>query len=163
MRTIRSAFPVTLFFFLASTVSRAQNNCPEGFRYAGTLSGHGSSVDGFDSRQALTLPPNARFDESYQQKKVHVTNGKNGVHSSMRPQDVPKGFYLVPGGESSSTIDEQGWAVSDPELRALNRDASGKVTRYAFGMKLLCNARAAGAERAVECSVRVDVCYKPLR
>jgi hypothetical protein len=81
----------------------------------------------------------------------------------MRPQDVPKGFYLVPYGESSSTIDEQGWAVSDPELRALNRDASGKVTRCGFGMNLFCNARTAGAERAVECSVRVDVCYKPLR
>ena len=163
MRTIRSAFPLALLFLLASTVSRAQNNCPEGFRYAGTLSGNGSSVDGFDSRQALTLPPNAKFDESYQQKKVQVTNGKNGVRSNMRAQDVPKGFYLVPHGESSSTIDEAGWAVSDPELRPLNRDASGKVTRYGFGMKLLCNARTGGAERAVECSVRVDVCYKPLR
>jgi hypothetical protein len=27
MRTIRSAFPLALLFFLASTVSRAQNNC----------------------------------------------------------------------------------------------------------------------------------------
>jgi hypothetical protein len=163
MKTIRSAFPLALLFFLASTVGRAQNNCPEGFRYAGTLSGNGSSVERFDSRQALTLPPNARFDESYQQQKVHATNGKNGVHSSMRPQDVPKGFYLVPYGESSSTIYEQGWAVSDPVLRALSRDASGKVTRYGFGMKLLCSARTAGAERAVECSVGVVVCYKPLR
>jgi hypothetical protein len=95
MRMIRSAFPLALLFLLPSPVSRAQNknNCPEGFRYAGTLSGNGSSVDGFDSRQALTLPYNARFDESYQQKELHVTNGKNGVHSSMRPQDVPKGQY----------------------------------------------------------------------
>jgi hypothetical protein len=159
----RVALPLVFSFVLGSTVSLAQNNCPEGFRYAGTLSGHGSSVDSFDSRQALTLPQNAKFDESYQQKKVDVTNGKNGVHSNMRPQDVPKGFYLVPYGDSSSTIDEAGWAVSDPKLRALSRDASGKVTRYGFGMRLLCSARAAGAERAVECSVRVDVCYKPLR
>ena len=163
MRMIGSAFPLALLFLLASTLSRAQNNCPAGFSYVGTLSGTGSSLEAFDARKTLTLPDNAVLDESYQQKNVHVTNGKNGVHSSMRPQDVPKGFYLVPYGESSSTIDEQGWAVSDPELKALARDASGKVTRYGFGMKLLCNARVGGAERAVECSVRVDVCYKPLR
>jgi hypothetical protein len=118
MRMIRSAFPLALLFLLASTVSRAQNNCPEGFRYAGTLSGNGSRVDGFGSRQALTLPYNARFDESYQQKLLHVTNGKNGVHSSMRAQDVPKGFYLVPHGESSSTIDEAGGGGQRPSAQS---------------------------------------------
>jgi hypothetical protein len=64
------------------------------------------------------------------------------------PIIVRKGFYLVPYGESSS-IFEQGCAVSALQLRALNRDASGKVTRYDFGMKLFCNARTPGAERAV--------------
>jgi hypothetical protein len=96
MRTIRSAFPLALLFLLASAVSPAQNNCPEGFRYLGTLSGYGTSVERFDARQELTLPPNTTLDDSYQQEKVRATNGKNGVHSSMRPQDVPKGFYLVP-------------------------------------------------------------------
>jgi hypothetical protein len=156
---IRSAFPLALLFLLASTLTRAQNNCPDGFRYAGTLSGYGSSVEGFDARKTLTLPDNATLDESYQQKRVRATNGKNGVDSSMRPQDVPKGIHLVPYGKSLS-IYEQGWAVSDPELKALNRDASGKVTRYEFGMKLFCNAHT-GGHRAVECSVGVDVCYRP--
>jgi hypothetical protein len=163
MRMIRSALLIALLFLLESAVSPAQNNCPEGFRYLGTLSGYGTSVERFDARQELTLPPNTTLDESYQQEKVRATNGKNSVHSSMRPQDVPKGFYLVPYGESSSSVDEQGWAVSAPQLRALNRDASGKVTRYQFGMKLLCDARTTGAERAVECSVGVDVCYRSLR
>jgi hypothetical protein len=159
---IRSALSLALLFLLASTVSRAQDNCPEGFRYAGTLSGHGSSVEGFDARKKLTLRENVTLDESYQQKKLRATNGKNGAHSSMRPKDVPKGLHLVPYGTSQS-IYEQGWAVSDPELRALNRDASGNVTRYEFGMKLVCNARTTGGQRAVDCSVDVDVCYRPLR
>lgn len=158
---IRSAFSLAFLFLLASTLSRAQNQCPDGFKYAGTLSGNGSSVEGFDARETLTLPDDAMLDQSYQQKKVHATNAKNGVSSSMRPQDVPKGLYLIPYGKSES-IYEQGWAVSDPELKAINRDASGKITRYEFGMKLFCNARK-GAHHAVECSVGVDVCYRTLR
>jgi hypothetical protein len=100
------------------------------------------------------------LDESYQQTKVRATNGKNGVHSSMRPQDVPKGLLLIPYGKNDPMF-EPGWAVSDPELKALSRDASGKVTRYQFGMKLFCSVRAPANQRAAECSVAVEVCYKP--
>jgi hypothetical protein len=117
-------------------------------------------VAAFDERRTLTLPDNATLDASYQQKQVRATNGKNGVQSSMRPQDVPKGLHLIPFGRDEPLY-EQGWAVSGPELKALARDASGKVTRYEFGMKLFCSARVLGGQRAAECSVAVDVCYKP--
>jgi hypothetical protein len=159
---IRSAFPLALLLLIASTLSRAQTRCPEGFRYVGTLSGHGSSVEAFDKRQTLTLPANANLDASYQQKEVRATNGKNGIQSSMRPQDVPKGFHLIPFGRDEPLY-VQGWAVSDPQLTALDRDSNGKVTRYEFGMNLHCSARTPGTQRAAECSVAVDVCYKPLR
>jgi hypothetical protein len=118
-------------------------------------------LEAFDARKTITLPNNATLDASYQQKQVLATNGKSGVQSSMRPQDVPKGLHLIPFGRDEP-IYEQGWAVSDPELKALARDASGKVTRYEFGMKLRCSARVPSGPRAAECSVGVDVCYRPL-
>jgi len=150
-------------FLVVSTASLAQSNCPEAFRYAGTLSGTGSSASELDRRATLNLPPNATLDESYQQKKVRVTNGKGGARSSLRAQDVPKGILIIPYG-TSDEIYEQGWAVSDPELKVIQRDASGKVTRYEFGMKLFCHVGSTGANPHFgDCSVRVEVCYKPLR
>ena len=109
------------------------------------------------------LPENATLDESYQQQNVRATNGKRGAHSSLRAEDVPKGLLIIPHGESDPFFD-QGWAVSDPELKAVQKDEKGKVTRYEFGMKLFCHVRdTAGAESEYgECSVDVDVCYKPL-
>jgi len=71
---IRSGFPLALLLLIASALSRAQSSRPPGFSYAGTLSGTGSSLEGFDVRKTLTLPDNATLDESFQQTNVRVTN-----------------------------------------------------------------------------------------
>ena len=63
----------------------------------------------------------------------------------------------------SDQVYEQGWSVSDPELKAIERDASGTITQYEFGMKLFCKVGTTGANPHLgECSVNVEVCYKPL-
>jgi hypothetical protein len=157
---IRAALPLVCSFLVASTLSRAQSNCPQGFNFAGTLSGTGSATTELDSRMTLRLPEDATLDESFQQKKVRVTNGKSGAHSSMTAQDVPRGLLIITYGKSDPLY-EQGWAVSDPELKALARDASGKVTQYEFGMKLFCTVRKGPNPMVGECAVGVDVCYRP--
>ena len=164
MRMIRIALPVVFTFLLSATMSRAQSNCPEEFRYVGTLSGNGSGDAPLDARKTLNLPPNATLDVSFQQKSLRATNGRRGAHSSMRPQDVPKGILIIPSGVSDN-VSHQGWAVSDPELKALDKDASGRVTQYQFGMRLFCNASSSDPNSNYygECSVQVEVCYRPLR
>lgn len=138
----------------------AQQNCPEGFRYVGTLSGTGSLSNPFDKRMTLRFPENATLDESFQQKNVRATNGKSGARSNLRPQDIPKGVLIIPSGKEDK-IYESGWAVSDPELKGIQRDDTGKITRYEFGLKLFCAVESNGANPYfAECSVNVDVCYK---
>jgi hypothetical protein len=151
------------FVLSFSVLSFAQHNCPEGFRYVDTISGTGSESNPFNQRMTARLPENATLDESFQQQKVRVTNGKSGATSNMRPQDVPKGILIVAYGKNDK-IYEPGWAVSDPELKTVERDANGKVTRYEFGLKLYCNVGSHGANpHFAECSVGADICYKPLR
>lgn len=160
---MRKEFVLFLAFLPVPTSQvLAQSNCPEGFRYAGTLSGTGSVMSSLDKRDTLKLPKNATLDVSYQQKKVRATNRKSGVSSNMRAEDIPKGILIIAHGTSDKVFD-QGWAVSDPELKVIENDASGKVTRYEFGMRLMCNV----SERAAQplaggCSVEVEVCYKPI-
>ena len=151
---------LAFFFSFASAVSFGQSNCPEGFRYAGTLSGTGSYTTDLDTRVTLTLPKNATLDESYQQQNVRATNGKRGMRSSLRAQDVPKGILIIPHGKSDELYN-QGWAVSDPELKVLQKDESGKVTRYEFGMRLSCHVSGGPNPNFGDCSVDVEVCYKP--
>ena len=149
-------------FLCASSVSFAQSNCPEGFRYAGILSGTGSYTTDLDTRVTLMLPKNATLDESYQQQNVRATNGKHGMRSSLRAQDVPKGILIIPHGKSDELYN-QGWAVSNPELKVLQKDESGKATRYEFGMKLSCHVAGGPNPIVGECSVDVEVCYKPMQ
>jgi len=158
---IRTVWPLAFSFLLASTLSQAQSNCPEGFNYAGTLSGTGSASTELNRRVSLKLPENATLDESFQQKNLRATNGKSGAHSSMTAKDVPKGLLIITHG-SSDPLYNQGWAVSDPELKALDRDARGKVTQYEFGMKLFCTVRGGPNPLFGTCSVGADVCYRPL-
>ena len=81
----------------------------------------------------------------------------------MRSQDIPKGVLIITSGKEDQ-IYEPGWAVSDPELRGIERDNTGKITRYEFGLKLFCTVGNHGANpHFAECSVNVEVCYKPLR
>ena len=159
---MRVAFLAFVLFSL-SPWAVGQHNCPEGFRYVGTLSGSGSESNSFDKRMTVKLPENATPDESFQQKNVRVTNGKSGARSSMRPQDIPKGILVIASGKEDKVY-EPGWAVSDPELKGIERDNTGKVTRYEFGMKLFCNVGSHGANPYfAECSVNAEVCYKPSR
>jgi hypothetical protein len=109
------------------------------------------------------FPENATQDESFQQKNVRATNGKSGARSNMRGQDIPKGVLIITSGKEDDVY-KPGWAVSDPELKAIERDDSGKVTRYEFGLKLFCAVGSGGANpHFAECSVSAEVCYKPLR
>jgi hypothetical protein len=89
---------LTVSFLLMSSLSRAQHSCPEGFRYAGTLSG--SSTQTFDKTVFLKLPEYATLDESYQQTEVRATNPKRKAKSNLRPQDIPKGIHIDPYGSS---------------------------------------------------------------
>ena len=140
-----------------------QHNCPEGFRYVGTLSGTGSESNPFDRRMTVKLPENAAPDQSFQQRNVRSTNGKSGARSAMRPEDVPRGILVITSGKEDKVY-EPGWAVSDPELKGIERDNSGKVTHYEFGMKLFCRVGSSGANpHFAECSVNAEVCYKPSR
>jgi len=159
----KQAFLVAFLLFVASPLTVAQSNCPEGFRYAGSLSGSGSSMTPFDQRVRLRLPENATLDTSFQQKKVRATNGSSGVSSTLRAHDLPKGILIITHGKSDR-IYEQGWAVSDPELKVLEQDSNGKVTHYEFGMHLFCKVGEQGANPQFgECSVTVEVCYKQVR
>jgi hypothetical protein len=112
---------LALLLLLFSPWAEAQNNCPDGFRYVGTLSGTGSVSTPFDKRMTVNFPENATLDESFQQKKVHATNGKSGASSNLRPQDIPKGVLIVTYGKEDK-IYEPGWAVSDPELKGIAQD-----------------------------------------
>jgi hypothetical protein len=149
------------FMLLVSTLNLAQSNCPQGFVYVGTLSGTGSTSQTFDKRVTLRFPPNATLDESFQQQHVRATNGKSGAESSMRAEDIPKGVLVITYGKNDD-IYNQGWAVSDPALKLLVLNATRKITRYEFGMKLFCNVGITGANPNFgECTVHAEVCYKP--
>jgi len=151
-----------VLILLLSSLAFPQSNCPEGFASAGTLSGTGAASEPFSKKVSLRLPEDATIDESFQQKKVRSTNGRNGAKSSMSAEDIPKGILIIPYG-TSDDVYKQGWAVSEPELKAMDRDSNGKVTRYQFGMKLFCSVSNSGANPQFgECSVSVEVCYKPL-
>jgi len=127
---------------------------------ADTLSGTGSQGSPFDERKSVKLPENATPDQSFQQKNVRATNGKSGARSNMRAQDIPKGILIIPSGESDPVY-EPGWAVSDPELKATERDERGNITRYQFAMRLFCSVGSNGANpQFAECSENADVCYK---
>lgn len=159
---MRVAF-LTLGLLLLSPWAAGQHNCPEGFRYVGTLSGTGSESNPFDKRVAVKFPGNATLDDSFQQKNVRATNGKSGARSNMRPQDIPKGVLVITSGKEDKVY-EPGWAVSDPELKGIEQDNTGKVTRYEFGMKLFCTVASHGANPYfAECSVNAEICYKPSR
>jgi len=159
---MRVAFVVFVVLSL-SPWAVGQHNCPEGFRYVGTFSGTGSESNPFDKRMTLKFPKNATFDQSFQQKNVRATNGKSGARSNMTSQDIPKGVLVITSGKEDN-IYEPGWAVNNPELKAIEHDASGKVTRYEFGMRLFCKVGISGANPHFgECSVNAEVCYKRAR
>ena len=142
-------------FLLISSLSSAQATCPEGFRYAGTLSG--TSTETFDKTAFLKLPEDATLDESYQQTAVQATNGKKNAKSNLRPQDIPKGFYITPYGANDL---EKIWAVSEPQL--IKPGSNGASTRYACGMHLVCSVQGSTfSQTEGSCDVGVDVCYKP--
>ncbi len=140
---------------LMSSLSSAQNSCPEGFRYAGTLSG--SDAEEFNKTVFLKLPEYATLDESYQQTEVRATNAKRKTKSNLSPQDIPKGIHISPYG--SSDLDKV-WAVSEPQL--IKPDNQGASTRYAFGMRLFCSVPSSPYTQSEgTCQVGVQVCYKP--
>jgi hypothetical protein len=153
--TKQVGLPMVVLFM--SPLSFAQTRCPEGFRYAGTLSGTGSAIEAFSKRVELRLPENATLDTSYQQTRVRADNGQGNAHSNLRPQDIPKGIHIIPTGTHDL---DKGWSVSDPQLKAVERSADGRITRYQFGMRLNCTV-GSGMQQSGSCEVDVEVCYKP--
>ena len=148
---------------VTSSFGIAQSECPEGFRFAGNLSGSGSASSAFDQIVRTRFPRGATLDTSYQQTEVQATKGGSGVNSRLRPQDIPKGIFISPSGKSDDVY-HQRWAVSDPKLEALERDGNGKTTRYGFGMRLFCKVGESGANPHFgACQVDVEVCYKPVK
>ena len=148
---------LTLSFLLMSSLSRAQDRCPEGFRDAGTLSG--ADTEEFDKTLVRKLPQGATLDKSYQQTEVQATGGKGKAKSNLRPQDIPKGILIIPYG---STDLGKVWAVSEPELTEINKDNNQTSTQYAFGMHLFCSAQGSPYSQSEgSCEVGVQVCYKP--
>ena len=147
---------LTVSFLLMSSLSRAQDRCPDEFRYAGTLSGIGSQSEKFDKTVVLRLPEGAKLDESYQQTSVRSTNEKRKAQSNLRPQDIPKGIHITPRG--SGELDKV-WVVSEPKLIETKAGAS---PRYAFGMHLFCSVPDSSfSQVGGGCDVAVEVCYKP--
>lgn len=146
-----------------SSCLAAQNNCPEGFRFAGTLSATGTESSPVDERHAVKLPQNARLDESFQQKNARVTNSKSGARSNMQTQDIPKGILVIAHGKEADTYQTE-WAVSEPELKPIEKDSNGNVTQYEFAMKLSCSVKSHSSNPYYDvCSVDAEVCYKPVR
>lgn len=146
---------LSVSFLLMSSLSSAQNSCPEGFRYAGTLSG--SDAEEFNKTVSLKLPEYATLDDSYQQTEVRASNVKRKAQSKPRPLDIPKGIHIDPYG--SSDLDKV-WAVSEPQL--IQPDNNGSSARYVFGMHLFCAAHGSPySQTEGSCEVGVQVCYKP--
>ena len=132
----------------------AQHNCPQGFNYAGTLTGTGSYGIAFDERREINLPEDATIDTSFQQSNVRVRAGNPRAKSNLQAKDIPKGILIMTGG---STMYDNGWAVSAPELKT-----EGAPAQYRFGMKLYCISSSSPANMHYGgCDVNVYVCYKP--
>lgn len=150
---------VMLGIFPAVSLLSAQHNCPEDFWSAGVLMGSGSYGVAFDERRKVNLPVHATIDASYQQKSVRARAGNSRAQSDMQAKDIPKGIFIMPYG---STLYENGWAVSAPELNVVKTADPEAPTRYVFGMKLYCISSSSAAEsHHGGCDVNVEVCYKP--
>ena len=71
---------LTVSFLLMSSLSSAQDRCPQGFHYVGALSG--TDTEKFDRTVFLKLPAGATLDESYQQTNIRATSGKGKAKSN---------------------------------------------------------------------------------
>jgi hypothetical protein len=132
----------------------AQQRCPPGFDYGGTLKGTGNYGVAFDVRREISLPPTATIDTSFQQEKILAHAGNDRAKSDLQAKDIPKGIYIITSG---STLYDNGWAVSAPELKTV-----GEPPRYRFGLKLYCiSSSTPPTMHYGGCDVNVLVCYKP--
>lgn len=156
---IRQARLLAIVVFCTSSLALAQHNCPQSFRYAGTLSGSGSIVSEFNERREINLPQGATIDTTYQQTSVRSHGGSVTPGSDdLRAKDIPKGIHVIPYG---STDLQKGWSVSAPKLVAIELPGSEGVSRYRFGMKLYCTVGSAVTQNVGGCGVQADVCYLP--
>src|SRR5262244_2469121 len=97
----RQAGLLTLALLFTSPVAFAQHSCPEGFTYAGTLSGTGSPHSPLNERRELSLPEGATLDTSYQQTSVRARDGNRRAQSNLRAEDIPKGIHIFAAGTTS--------------------------------------------------------------
>jgi hypothetical protein len=156
---VKRAGLLTFSFLLLPALNSAQSKCPQGFVYAGTLSGTGSIVEGFNQKVVLKLPDNATLDDSFQQNKVRSTSAKG--KANLRPEDIPKGILIIPQGSNDA---EKHWSVNEPQLAASKGEDENGIpsTRYEFGMRLSCGVHGSPYnQQGGDCNVAVEVCYKP--
>ncbi|HUL35056.1 MAG TPA: hypothetical protein VL128_14315 [Candidatus Eisenbacteria bacterium] len=139
---------IALFLTAAAPSAFAQHNCPQGFQYAGTLSGTGGYEE-FNERVELLLPEGATIDTTYQQPSVRSRDGNKAAKSDLRAANIPKGIHIIPHG---LTDYQKGWAVSAPKLEQVQG-------RYKFGMKLYCTTGGGTVANMGGCAVDVEVCY----
>jgi hypothetical protein len=131
-----------------------QHNCPAGFDYAGILKGGGAYGIPFNQVRELDLPSTATIDTSFQQANVRASAGNKEAKSDMRAKDIPKGILIIPSG---STLYDNGWAVSKPELKQV-----GSPARYHFSLNLYCiSSSTPPTMHYGGCDVSVEVCFKP--
>jgi hypothetical protein len=130
------------------------DECPEGFRYAGTLKGNGSLLKPLNTRVEIKLPDGATLETAYQQASIIADNGQSN-RSKLRPQDIPSGIHIAPDVQNDLN---KSWAISDPTLKE-HQTPWGK-TQYVFGMRLSCTI-SEYARQFGDCAVNVDVCYMP--
>jgi len=139
-------------------LSSAQSNCPQGFAFAGILSGVGSPSEEFNKSVALKLREGATLDESFQQAKVRATNAKG--KANLRPEDIPKGILIIPHGSNDPEVV---WSVSEPKLTKIKDEDDNGISsaRYEFGMRLFCKVQTSPYDQQSSgCNVEVEVCYK---
>jgi len=89
----------TLFLIVTASSAFAQHNCPEGFRYVGSLSGTGG-LENFNARRELLLPEGATLDKSYQQSSVRARGGNSRAKSDLRAAEIPRGIHIIPHGST---------------------------------------------------------------
>jgi hypothetical protein len=73
-----------VFSFPPPTFNQNGSDCPEGFRYVGTLHGSSGSGEDFNKVVEVKLPANATFDKSYRQPiRKAMPRCRNGSKRAM--------------------------------------------------------------------------------
>jgi hypothetical protein len=130
-----------------------RQKCPgDSFVYVGRIYDESNGED-LKRRNGIAIPKELlkTVDTTYQQARITAAGGGSDARSVMKPQDVPAGFHLTPGGSESGN---KGWAVSEPHLEGGNESKAMSIYMYCTRGSGFLDAFGGG------CNVDVDVCAK---